>query len=264
MAKETYNIKTDLFEGPFELLLYLVSKKRVDISAISVAEIADQYLREVSDMQALNLDIASDFLVVAATLLELKAHALIPQPADDTEMDIADLSAEEARTILVERLIEYKKFKNASDELAARFENVSRMHTRSFGPDPQFLGLMPDFLKDVSVEELVRLAALAMARREVFLLESEHIAAKPIPVEVQAKGIHARLVKEKHLKFSELVAHAESRDVAVAAFLAILELYKRQMVTLSQDSPFADISIDYVEGSEDFQMSDEDISYGGE
>lgn len=265
MAKGAYNIKTDIFEGPFELLLYLVSKKKVDIGAISVAEIADQYLEEISRMRSLDLDIASDFLLVAATLLELKAQALIPKPPDDEELEIAELPAEEARNILISRLLTYKQYKNASEELGARFENVSHMHSRPFGPDREFLGLMPDFLKGISLEDMGRVAAAALARREIFLLESEHIASKPIPVEVQARSIHSRLVEQKRLKFSEIIGQGGPRDLAVAAFLAILELYKRQMVTLAQDGPFSDIVIEYIEGSGDFSsVSVEEIAYEGE
>lgn len=265
MSKAQFNIRTELFEGPFELLLYLVSKKKVDIGAISIAEIADQYLEEVSRMQSLDLDIASDFLLVAATLLELKAQALIPKPQDEDAQEIAEMEPSVARDILIERLLTYKQYKNAAESLGARFENVSHMHSRPFGPDSEYLGLMPDFLRGVSIEDMGRIAAAALARREVFLLESEHIAAKPIPVEVQVRSIHARLQDQKRVRFSELIPKGARKDLAVAAFLAILELYKRQMVRLTQSIAFADIDIEYIEGSSQFLDDDDDaITYGGE
>lgn len=250
----SYKVRIDSFEGPFDLLLYLVSRQKVDIGAISITEIADQYLAEVSRMETLDLDVASDFLLVASTLLEIKAQSLIPRERDELDDDLAELAPSEARDMLVERLMEYKKFKNAAAVLHNRFIAEGRMHTRPFGPDADLLGLMPDFLEGVSLDALAYQAAAALARREVFLLESEHIAAKPIPVEVHVRAIHQRIRTAKHLRFSQLVGPGTPKDVAVVTFLAILELYKRVMVRLEQDELFGDIAIDYIEGSGDLRL----------
>ena len=201
----SYKVRTASFEGPFDLLLYLVSRQKVDIGAISITEIADQYLAEVTRMENLDLDVASDFLLVASTLLEIKAQSLIPSQEEEIDDDIAELSPNEARDILVERLLTYKQYKNAAAALHARFVAEGRMRTRPFGPDACFLNLMPDYLKDVTLDGLALICARAMARRDVFLLESEHIAAKPIPVETHVRAIHQRIVNKKHLRFSELV-----------------------------------------------------------
>lgn len=254
----SYKVRIDSFEGPFDLLLYLVSRQKVDIGAISITEIADQYLAEVSRMETLDLDVASDFLLVASTLLEIKAQSLIPRERDELDDDLAELAPSEARDMLVERLMEYKKFKNAAAVLHNRFIAEGRMHTRPFGPDADFLGLMPDFLEGVSLDALAYQAAAALARREVFLLESEHIAAKPIPVEVHVRAIHQRIRTAKHLRFSQLVGPGTPKDVAVATFLAILELYKRVMVRLEQDELFGDIAIDYIENSGDLRLEGDD------
>lgn len=253
-----YKVRIESFEGPFDLLLYLVSRQKVDIGAISITEIADQYLEEVSHMENLDLDVASDFLLVASTLLEIKAESLIPRDRDQLDEDIADLAPSEARDILVARLVEYKQFKNAAAALHARQIAEGRMHTRPFGPDASFLGLMPDFLQGVTLDSLAMLAARAMARREVFLLESEHIAAKPIPVEMHVRAIHQRISNRKHLMFSELVGESTPPELVVVTFLAILELYKRQMVTLEQKDTFGDISIDYIEGSGELNLLGDD------
>ncbi len=254
----SYKVRTESFEGPFDLLLYLVSRQKVDIGSISVAEIADQYLDEIAHMDNLDLDVASDFLLVASTLLEIKAQSLLPRDADALDEDVAELTPSEARDELVARLVEYKKYKNAAAELHARFLSEGRMHVRSCGPDEDFLGLMPDFLAGVTLDSLAYLAASAMARREVFLLESEHIAAQPIPVEVHVRAIHQRIVSCKHLRFSDLAGASTPPEVVVVTFLAILELYKRQMVNLEQSETFGDIDIDYIEGSGDLTLSDED------
>ena len=247
----SYKVRIDSFEGPFDLLLYLVSRQKVDIGAISITEIADQYLAEVSRMETLDLDVASDFLLVASTLLEIKAQSLIPRERDELDDDLSELAPSEARDMLVERLMEYKKFKNAAAVLHNRFIAEGRMHTRPFG-------LMPDFLEGVSLDALAYQAAAALARREVFLLESEHIAAKPIPVEVHVRAIHQRIRTAKHLRFSQLVGPGTPKDVAVVTFLAILELYKRVMVRLEQDELFGDIAIDYIEGSGDLRLEGDD------
>lgn len=255
----SYKVRIDSFEGPFDLLLYLVSRQKVDIGAISITEIADQYLAEVSRMETLDLDVASDFLLVASTLLEIKAQSLIPRERDELDDDLAELAPSEARDMLVERLMEYKKFKNAAAVLHNRFIAEGRMHTRPFGPDADFLGLMPDFLEGVSLDALAYQAAAALARREVFLLESEHIAAKPIPGGgARARHPSAHSHRAKHLRFSQLVGPGTPKDVAVVTFLAILELYKRVMVRLEQDELFGDIAIDYIEGSGDLRLEGDD------
>lgn len=254
----SYKVRIDSFEGPFDLLLYLVSRQKVDIGAISITEIADQYLEEVSRMDSLDLDVASDFLLVASTLLEIKAQSLIPRERTELDEEFAELAPSEARDILVERLMEYKKYKNAAAVLHNRFIAEGRMHTRPFGPDACFLGLMPDFLAGVTVDALAYQAAAALARREVFLLESEHIAAKPIPVEVHVRAIHQRIRNRKKMRFSELVGPEMPKEVLVVTFLAILELYKRVMVNLVQDEAFGDIAIDYIEGSGELHLEGDD------
>lgn len=255
----SYKVKTEAFEGPFDLLLYLVSRKKVDIGAISINEIADQYLAEVSRMRMLNLDVASDFLLVASTLLEIKAQALIPRERDELDEEIAELAPDDARQMLIERLLTYKQFKNASEALYARFQEEARLHVRPFGPDAQFLGIMPDFLEGVTMDALGLLAANALARREIFLLESEHIAAKPIPVEVHVEAIHSRIQTKKRLSFKELVPKDAKPPLIVVTFLAILELYKRSMVRLEQTKAFGDIEISYIEGSGELDFENDPV-----
>ena len=227
----SYKVRIDSFEGPFDLLLYLVSRQKVDIGAISITQIADQYLAEVSRMDNLDLDVASDFLLVASTLLEIKAESLLPRERDA----VAEASA-----------------------LHMRFVSEGRMHPRPFGPDACFLNLMPDYLKGVTMDGLALLAARAFARRDVFLLESEHIAAKPIPVEVHVRAIHQRIQNKKTLRFSELVDERTPVPVVVVTFLAVLELYKRAMVKIEQAELFGDIDIRYIEGSGELVLTGDD------
>ena len=252
----SYRVRTDNFEGPFDILLYLVSRQRVDIGSINIAEIADQYLAEISKMSVVDLDVASDFLLVASTLLEIKAASLVPRERDETTEELVELGPTEARDLLVARLLEYKKFKSAAAMLEGREQAQMRLHPRVFGPDQEFLKAMPDFLRDVPLESIAFMAAGAYARREVALLESDHIAAKPIPVEIHVRALHTRIKNKKRVRFSELVGGDTPTPIVVVTFLAVLELYKRSMVNIVQDHAFGDIDISYIEGSGDLVFDD--------
>ena len=254
----SYRVRTDNFEGPFDILLYLVSRQRVDIGSISVADIADQYLDEIARMTMVDLDVASDFLWVASTLLEIKAASLIPRDRGETEEEIAELEPNEAREMLVSRLLEYKKYKNAALMLESRQEAQEKLHVRPFGPDAEFTTAMPDFLRDVPLESLGFLATNVYSRRETLLLESEHIAAKPIPLETHMRALHARIRNRKEMRFSELSGNDVPVPVVVVTFLAVLELYKRAMVDVVQDEAFGDIRITYVEGSGELVFDEDD------
>ena len=239
----SYRVTTDAFQGPFDLLLRLVARQKVDIAELSIADIADQYLAHLERMPDLDLDVASDFLLVAATLLEIKAASLLPhgEPLDAIEYD--DLTPEEARELLIARLLAYKQFKSAAVELGARHEAVSRMHARAAGLEEQFLGLMPDYLEGITLHGLAVVCADLVHRREVFLLEAEHVAAAPISLELHVEGVARLLRAGRHATFRELVADGASVEELVVTFLAILELYKRGLIRLVQDVPFADIEI---------------------
>lgn len=245
----SYKVKTESFEGPFDLLLYLVSRQRVDIGAISISQIADQYLQEINRMGALDLDVASDFLLVASTLLEIKAASLIPSGEADCEDDLEEMDPNEARDMLVERLIRYKQFKNAASHLEELSDLQDMMRIRRFGPDKSLMTLVPDYLEGITSDALACLCAQLLGSQDPILLESGHIAAKPIPVELHVRAIHERIKSQKHLLFSQLLREDPRTPVVVVSFLAVLELFKRGMVTVEQDAPFAEMRIHYVEGS---------------
>jgi segregation and condensation protein A len=247
MTAVSYRVRTDVFEGPFDLLLHLVGKQKVDIADIDISELADQYLAHIERMEDLDLDVASDFLLVAATLLEMKAASLIPGDEDREPDEFEDLSPEEARNLLIARLLAYKKYKNAAAELNARMEAEARMRPRQAGLEDEFLKLMPDYLEGITLRSLGVICADLLNKREVFLLEAEHIAAMPISLELHVRHIASRIAKTHRALFSELVAAGSSAEELVVTFLAILELYKRGEVDLRQVSLFGDIEITSVE-----------------
>ena len=246
-----YRVKIDAFEGPFDLLLHLVARQKVDVAAISITEVTDQYLAEIDRMAELDLDVASDFLLVAATLLEIKAASLLPAEEAYVGDDLDDLSPEEARELLVARLLAYKQFKNVANELAARMESVSLMHPRQAGLEERFLGLMPDYLEGITLRGLAVICADLEFRREVFLLQAEHVASAPISLELHTESVSRTLARKGTARFSEILGEDASPEVIVVTFLAILELYKRGLVELRQDAVFDDIVITTAERQED-------------
>lgn len=237
----SHRIKTDVFEGPFDLLLHLVSRQKLDVNAISITDIADQYLDHIDKMRELDLDVASDFLLLAATLLEIKAASLLPKEEQYFGDELDDMSPQEARDLLVARLLAYKQFKNVAAELAARMESVGRMHARQAGIEQEFLGLMPDYLEGVTLRGLAVVCADLMHKRAVFLLEAEHVASMPISLEMHAESVARTLKREGTVSFLTLLGDEPDPELIVVTFLAILELYKRGVADLDQDELFEDI-----------------------
>ena len=255
----SYRVSTQAYSGPFDLLLQLVSRQKVDIGAISISEVAEQYLAEVERIEALDLDVASDFLLVAATLLDIKAAALVPdeRPAraadsDDLDDEYAGLDADALREVLIQRLIAYKQFKGAAAALGARMEAESRMHPRVAGPDPEFLNLMPDYLAGITLRGLAVICADLDGRRETFLLEAEHVAPKRVPLELTVASVDRFTMANEHTTFRQLLEGDPTPEQLVVTFLAILELAKRGSVTLEQDDLFGEIRIDRVEGAPEY------------
>lgn len=257
-----YRVRTESFEGPFDLLLYLVNRQRIDIGAVNISEIASQYLDEVERMKKLDLDVASDFLVVASTLLELKAASLVDANEEPDDEALEGLAPSEAREILLSRLLEYKKYKNAASMLKDRQMETGKQHARSFGATDEFQGLLPDYLVNVQLDDLARYFVGCYTRRDAFLLESEHIASKPIAVEKYVRSIHQRICTQKRFKFSEIAPPGSPAPVVVVSFLAILELLKRNMVTVRQKGVFGEIEVEYIEGSGTLEQSGPIDEYG--
>ena len=256
----SYRVSTQVYSGPFDLLLQLVTRQKVDIGAISISEVAEQYLAEVERIEALDLAVASDFLLVAATLLDIKAASLVPQEAprktdddDEDDEDLEELSAldgDALREVLIQRLIAYKQFKGAAAALGARMQAESRMHPRVAGPDPEFLGLMPDYLAGITLRGLAVICADLDGKRQTFLLEAEHVAPHHVPLDLTVASVDRFTMEHQTCTFRELLDGDATTEQLVVTFLAMLELAKRGSLTLSQDEIFGTIQINRVEGAE--------------
>ena len=256
----SYRVSTQVYSGPFDLLLQLVTRQKVDIGAISISEVAEQYLAEAERIEALDLDVASDFLLVAATLLDIKAASLVPQEApsktiddDEDDEDLEELSAldgDALREVLIQRLIAYKQIKGAAAALGARMQAESRMHPRVAGPDPEFLGLMPDYLAGITLRGLAVICADLDGKRQTFLLEAEHVAPHRVPLDLTVASVDRFTMAHQSCTFRELLDGDATTEQLVVTFLAMLELAKRGSLTLSQDEIFGTIQINRVEGAE--------------
>ena len=256
----SYRVSTQVYSGPFDLLLQLVTRQKVDIGAISISEVAEQYLAEAERIEALDLDVASDFLLVAATLLDIKAASLVPQETpsktiddDEDDEDLEELSAldgDALREVLIQRLIAYKQFKGAAAALGARMQAESRMHPRVAGPDPEFLGLMPDYLAGITLRGLAVICAYLDGKRQTFLLEAEHVAPHRVPLDLTVASVDRFTMAHQTCTFRELLDGDATTEQLVVTFLAMLELAKRGSLTLSQDEIFGTIQINRVEGAE--------------
>ena len=263
----SYRVSTQAFTGPFDLLLTLVSRQKVAIGSISIAEVADQYLEEVQRLGGMDLDVASDFVLVASTLLDMKAASLVPsepvrRPIEDLEDDdLANLSADEAREVLVARLVAYKQFRNAGLALGSRMEAESLMHPRTAGPDPEFMGLMPDYLEGITLRSLGVICADLTARRESFLLDAEHVAPRRVPIVLTVAAVDRITRTRGSVTFSELLEGDDSVETIVATFMAMLELFKRGSITVRQAEIFGEIDIVRVEGAPACEL-DEDTLLG--
>ena len=256
----SYRVSTQVYSGPFDLLLQLVTRQKVDIGAISISEVAEQYLAEAERIEALDLDVASDFLLVAATLLDIKAASLVPQEVpckeddddeDDDELEeLSALDGDALREVLIQRLIAYKQFKGAAVALGARIQAESRMHPRVAGPDPEFLGLMPDYLAGITLRGLAVICADLDGKRQTFLLEAEHVAPHRVPLDLTVASVDRFTMAHQTCTFRELLDGDATTEQLVVTFLAMLELAKRGSLTLSQDEIFGTIQINRVEGAE--------------
>ncbi|MHB8841036.1 MAG: segregation and condensation protein A [Candidatus Aquicultor sp.] len=236
-----YQLKLEMFEGPFDLLLNLISRQKIDIYEIPIAEITREYLDYVDSLQDFDLEIGTEFLLMAATLLDIKAANLLPKKQEPSDED--DISPAEAREVLIARLIEYKKFKNVSAELMARYEAESKYYSREAGLEEQFDGLIPDFLAGLSLDRLRRMFLAINDKKEINLMQADHITPKPLSVDEYVKRLEGQIKGLKMKSFRELTDDCTGKVELITMFLAVLELYKRGVVELGQAEVFGEIMI---------------------
>jgi segregation and condensation protein A len=241
MATMSYEVTTPVFEGPFDLLLHLILREQVDLYEISLTVVVDAYLAELEAMEQVNLEVATEFLLIAATLIELKTRRLLP---GDDELDLDDeLSLWSERDLLLSRLVECKTFKDAAVVFERLAAEAGRSYPRVAGPDERFLDLTPDVLAGVTPEDLRRAFLRAAAPKPVPRIDLEHVA----PIRASVAEAVVELLEELPLvgriSFRALTGDLVERLDVVVRFLAVLELFKQGFVDLDQPRTFADIQI---------------------
>jgi segregation and condensation protein A len=235
----TYQVKLQVFEGPFDLLLHLISKRELDIYEVSLASITEEYLDYIRSMQDLDLEVATEFLIVAATLIEIKAARLLPGAPVDEEAALA-LSE---RDMLIARLLEYRAFKDAAAQLAAMIAENAGFIGRRAGPGREFDHLCPDLLARVSPADLATIAARALAPRPVVALDLSHITPIRVSVAEAIATVMAMLAERASVTFREITKDCTTRIDKVVRFLAVLELIKRGQADVDQSENFGEITV---------------------
>ncbi|MHA7219587.1 segregation and condensation protein A [Arthrobacter sp. MDT1-48-3] len=245
-GRPVFEVQLTNFSGPFDLLLNLISRRELDITEIALAQVTDEFIAHIRRIQAAEgewkLDEASEFLVVAATLLDLKAARLLPAGAVEDEEDIALL---EARDLLFARLLQYRAFKEMARHLAQRLEEEDARHPRDVPLEPAFTRLLPELVWKHSAEEFAALAAKVLAPRQEQPLQVsiEHLHAPPVSVRDEAVVLQDLLLARGPLSFRQLTADAASRLVLVVRFLALLELFRDGAISFEQSAPLSELLV---------------------
>lgn len=239
-----YEVSTPTFEGPFDLLLHLITKQEVDIYEVSLASIVDAYLAELDRMIQVDLDIATEFLLIAATLVELKARRLLPGTTSD-EFD-EELARFELRDLLLANLLACKTFKDAAGAFVALMRAAERSVPRSAGPEEPFASLVPDPLGGVSLAQMRAAAQRALTPKSVPRIDLDHVAPIRVSVRDAIDTVLSAVPRSGKTSFRQLTAGVYERLELVVRFLAVLELYKRGVIDIEQSSSFGELGIRYL------------------
>jgi segregation and condensation protein A len=255
-AEAGFSVHLTNFSGPFDLLLQLISRHQLDVTEVALSQVTDEFIAHLKAAgRDWDLDETSQFLVVAATLLDLKAARLLPAGEID---DAEDLALLEARDLLFARLLQYRAYKQVADYLARTLEDEARRFPRTVGLEERFARLLPDVVFALSPERFAALAAKAMTPPLADVISLAHLHAPTVSVRTEAGLLVDRLRRAGTVTFRALTADAPDRVTTVARFLALLELFKEGAVSFEQLTPMGELTVRWV-GSEDgaLQISDE-------
>ncbi|MCW2676989.1 MAG: Condensin subunit ScpA [Modestobacter sp.] len=240
-ANGRFTVRLANFEGPFDLLLQLIGKHKLDVTEIALSVVTDEFIAHLRALgDELDLDQASEFLVVAATLLDLKAARLLPAAEVEDEEDLAAL---EARDLLFARLLQYKAYKQAAAFLRQREAVAARRFPRDVGLEPRFADLLPEVLLGVTPEQFAALAVQALTPKPPPTVSVAHLHAPAVSVTEQLLLVRSRLAVAGTTTFRALSADCAHTLEVVARFLALLELYRQQLVTFDQVSPLGELYV---------------------
>jgi segregation and condensation protein A len=244
-----FEVHLDVFEGPFDLLLGLISKHKLDITEIALSSVTDEFIAYIrAKADGWDLDQASYFLVVAATLLDLKAARLLPAGEVDDEEDLALL---EARDLLFARLLQYRAYKEVAAELASRMAAAGRRFPRRVPMESRFVELLPEVLLGLGPVEFAAIAARALTPKLAPVVSTEHLHMPITSVREQIGLLSGRLARLRRATFRQLTSDCGGTYEVIARFLAVLELYRRGRIALDQAAPLGDLYVSWTAPEED-------------
>ncbi|MFE5209194.1 segregation/condensation protein A [Streptomyces sp. NPDC056600] len=245
---DTFTVRLTNFEGPFDLLLQLISRHKLDVTEVALSKVTDEFMAHIRARgDDWDLDRTTEFLVVAATLLDLKAARLLPAAEVEDEADLALL---EARDLLFARLLQYRAYKQIADIFSARLEDEAGRHPRTVGLEPHHAELLPDVVLSIGPEGFARLAVKAMQPKPPPQVYVDHIHAPLVSVREQAAVVMTRLRELGEATFRTLVEDTDDTLTVVARFLALLELYREKAVALEQETALGELLVRWT-GAED-------------
>ena len=255
------SVKLEAFEGPLDLLLHLIDKNKVNIYDIPIADITEQYMEYVRKMQEENLDIVSEFLVMAATLLDIKCRMLLPKEVDE------EGNEEDPRAELVEQLLEYKLFKAMAEELKGQQLDALKTYYRKPDIPEEVSGYTPpvdlnEVVGDVNLIKLNAILADVMKRKEdkVDPVRSKFgkIEKEEVTMSEKLVDIKAFMMEHKSFGFRELLMKGASKVAVIVTFLVVLELMKTGFITVKQEGTCEEIYIDVIGNPEMIEDISED------
>lgn len=251
-----FSVKVEQFEGPFDLLLQLISKHKLEVTELALHQVTDEFIAYIrAQGSEWDLDEASGFLVVAATLLDLKAARLLPSGEVEDEEDLALL---EARDLLFARLLQYRAYKEVTVLFTERMAHAARRFPRSVSLEPQFAALLPEVLIEIGPDQFAALAARALAPKAVEQVSIGHLHVPRVSVREQAGIIVDRLRRQRTATFRSLVSDCDSVLLVVGRFLALLELYREHVVVFDQLAPLGDLTVRWTgDDDSDITVTDE-------
>jgi segregation and condensation protein A len=251
-----FHLHLDNFEGPFDLLLQLISRHKLDITEVALSQVTDEFIAHIKAAgSAWDLDQTSQFVVVAATLLDLKAARLIPSGEVEDPEDLALL---EARDLLFARLLQYRAFQRVASYIAGTLEAQGRRFPRDVGIEPRFARLLPEVTISISPARFATLATKAMTPKQPSVLSLAHLHAPAVSVREQAGVVVDRLRRQGTMTFRALTNDSSGMLTTVARFLALLELFRDGAVAFQQLTPLGELTVRWTGGDdEDWMISDE-------
>ncbi len=243
-----FSVRLDNFEGPFDLLLNLISRRQLDVTEVALSQVTDEFISYLAGMDDWDLGQATQFLVVAATLLDLKAARLLPAAEVEDEEDLALL---EARDLLFARLLQYRAYKLAAAHLGELDRRQSRRFGRSIGLEARFAELLPEVVIGVSPQQFAAIAAQAMVPKPVPLVMTDHVHAPQVSVREHMAVLRERLRRQGAATFRALVADCTITLEVVARFLGLLELYREGSVAFDQAAALTELRVRWTGGEDE-------------